>query len=176
MNFLDLVMMTFRLFAVCEATNICGYKYIFWCKYILQFASNKYFWIQNYSLMQIHFAVCEATGADVSEVARAIGRDSRIGPKFLQARSLYLYLYLYFYASHWKGVQFWTKVLPVYSGEIKKFLRIKIHFTFSVGFGGSCFQKDILNLVYIRLYIRARWDWSKWPKITKTFHFSCIPM
>ena len=49
-------------------------------------------------------AVCEATGADVSEVARAIGLDSRIGAKFLQA---------------------------------------------SVGFGGSCFQKDLLNLVYI---------------------------
>ncbi|XP_063910904.1 UDP-glucose 6-dehydrogenase isoform X1 [Zophobas morio] len=49
-------------------------------------------------------AVCEATGADVSEVATAIGLDSRIGPKFLQA---------------------------------------------SIGFGGSCFQKDILNLVYI---------------------------
>eukprot|EP00933_Yihiella_yeosuensis_P073531 TRINITY_DN82244_c0_g1_i1.p1 TRINITY_DN82244_c0_g1~~TRINITY_DN82244_c0_g1_i1.p1 ORF type:complete len:507 (-),score=115.70 TRINITY_DN82244_c0_g1_i1:169-1689(-) len=48
--------------------------------------------------------LCEKTGADVSEVSRAIGADSRIGPKFLQA---------------------------------------------SVGFGGSCFQKDILNLVYI---------------------------
>lgn len=30
-------------------------------------------------------AVCEATGADVSEVARAVGLDSRIGSKFLQA-------------------------------------------------------------------------------------------
>lgn len=49
-------------------------------------------------------AVCEETGADVSEVARAVGLDSRIGSKFLQA---------------------------------------------SIGFGGSCFQKDILNLVYI---------------------------
>lgn len=48
--------------------------------------------------------VCEATGADITEVAKAIGTDSRIGPKFLQA---------------------------------------------SVGFGGSCFQKDLLNLVYI---------------------------
>jgi UDPglucose 6-dehydrogenase len=48
--------------------------------------------------------LCEATGANVQEVAKAIGMDSRIGPKFLQA---------------------------------------------SVGFGGSCFQKDILNLVYI---------------------------
>ncbi len=48
--------------------------------------------------------LCEATGANVEEVARAIGTDSRIGNKFLKA---------------------------------------------SVGFGGSCFQKDILNLVYI---------------------------
>ncbi|MDA9803134.1 nucleotide sugar dehydrogenase [Flavobacteriaceae bacterium] len=48
--------------------------------------------------------LCEATGANLQEVAKAIGMDSRIGPKFLQA---------------------------------------------SVGFGGSCFQKDILNLVYI---------------------------
>ena len=48
--------------------------------------------------------LCEATGANINEVAKAIGMDSRIGPKFLQA---------------------------------------------SVGFGGSCFQKDILNLVYI---------------------------
>ena len=49
-------------------------------------------------------ALCEATGADVREVARAIGTDSRIGSKFLQA---------------------------------------------GPGFGGSCFQKDILNLVYL---------------------------
>jgi len=49
-------------------------------------------------------AFCEATGADVREVAKAIGADSRIGPKFLQA---------------------------------------------GPGFGGSCFQKDILNLVYL---------------------------
>merc|ERR1711979_28553 len=48
--------------------------------------------------------LCERTGAIVFEVSRAIGSDSRIGPKFLNA---------------------------------------------SIGFGGSCFQKDILNLVYI---------------------------
>eukprot|EP00397_Hematodinium_sp_SG-2012_P027612 GEMP01029022.1.p1 GENE.GEMP01029022.1~~GEMP01029022.1.p1 ORF type:complete len:488 (+),score=86.39 GEMP01029022.1:59-1522(+) len=48
--------------------------------------------------------LCEKTGANVAEVARSIGMDSRIGPKFLNA---------------------------------------------SVGFGGSCFQKDILNLVYL---------------------------
>src|SRR5690606_29683300 len=48
--------------------------------------------------------LCEVTGANVDEVSNAIGKDSRIGSKFLKA---------------------------------------------SVGFGGSCFQKDILNLVYI---------------------------
>eukprot|EP00891_Asterochloris_glomerata_P001265 jgi/Astpho2/1265/fgenesh1_pm.00023_%23_13_t len=59
---------------------------------------------QRISSMNAISALCEATGADVQEVARCIGTDSRIGPKFLNA---------------------------------------------SVGFGGSCFQKDILNLVYI---------------------------
>lgn len=49
-------------------------------------------------------AICEATGADVREVAHAVGCDSRIGSKFLNA---------------------------------------------SVGFGGSCFQKDVLSLVYL---------------------------
>ena len=48
--------------------------------------------------------LCEATGADIEEVSKAIGMDSRIGSSFLKT---------------------------------------------SVGFGGSCFQKDILNLVYI---------------------------
>mmetsp|Transcript_17268 Transcript_17268/g.27438 ORF Transcript_17268/g.27438 Transcript_17268/m.27438 type:complete len:348 (-) Transcript_17268:41-1084(-) len=48
--------------------------------------------------------LCEATGADVQEVGRAIGKDKRLGSRFLNA---------------------------------------------SVGFGGSCFQKDILNLVYL---------------------------
>lgn len=59
---------------------------------------------QRISSINSMSAICEATGADVSEVARAIGLDSRIGSKFLQA---------------------------------------------SVGFGGSCFQKDILNIVYM---------------------------
>jgi len=59
---------------------------------------------QRVSSMNSISQLCEKTGADVSEVSRAIGADQRIGPKFLGA---------------------------------------------SVGFGGSCFQKDILNLVYI---------------------------
>ncbi|MGA2015582.1 MAG: UDP-glucose 6-dehydrogenase [Opitutaceae bacterium] len=62
------------------------------------------FLAQRISSINSISALCEATGADVDEVANAIGRDSRIGPKFLKA---------------------------------------------SVGFGGSCFQKDILNLVYL---------------------------
>ena len=62
------------------------------------------FLAQRVSSINAMSEICEKTGADVNEVARAIGMDSRIGPKFLKA---------------------------------------------SVGFGGSCFQKDILNLVYI---------------------------
>lgn len=62
------------------------------------------FLAQRISSINSISALCEATGADVDEVANAIGQDSRIGPKFLKA---------------------------------------------SVGFGGSCFQKDILNLTYL---------------------------
>ena len=62
------------------------------------------FLAQRISSINSISALCEATEADVDEVATAIGMDSRIGSKFLKS---------------------------------------------SVGFGGSCFQKDILNLVYI---------------------------
>ena len=62
------------------------------------------FLAQRISSINAMSELCEKTGADVNEVAKAIGMDSRIGAKFLKA---------------------------------------------SVGFGGSCFQKDILNLVYI---------------------------
>ena len=62
------------------------------------------FLAQRISSINAISALCEATGANVDEVAHAIGTDSRIGPKFLKS---------------------------------------------SVGFGGSCFQKDILNLVYL---------------------------
>lgn len=62
------------------------------------------FLAQRISSINSISALCEETGADVDEVANAIGKDSRIGPKFLKA---------------------------------------------SVGFGGSCFQKDILNLTYL---------------------------
>ena len=62
------------------------------------------FLAQRISSINSISALCEATGANVNEVAHAIGKDHRIGPNFLKA---------------------------------------------SVGFGGSCFQKDILNLVYL---------------------------
>ncbi len=76
------------------------------------------FLAQRISSINSVSALCEATGADVDEVAQAIGKDSRIGPKFLKA---------------------------------------------SVGFGGSCFQKDILNLVYLCEHfglpeVAAYWD------------------
>ncbi|WP_438966782.1 UDP-glucose 6-dehydrogenase [Flavobacterium sp.] len=62
------------------------------------------FLAQRVSSINALSELCEKTGADVNEVAKAIGMDTRIGAKFLKS---------------------------------------------SVGFGGSCFQKDILNLVYI---------------------------
>jgi UDPglucose 6-dehydrogenase len=92
------------------------------------------FLAQRISSINSISALCEATGADVDEVAGAIGKDSRIGPKFLKA---------------------------------------------SVGFGGSCFQKDILNLVYLCEHfslpeVAAYWesvvrmnDWQKHRFATK---------
>jgi len=74
-----------------------------WSSELSKLAANA-FLAQRISSINSLSAICEASGADVSEVALAVGKDTRIGPKFLQA---------------------------------------------SVGFGGSCFQKDILNLVYI---------------------------
>ena len=74
-----------------------------WSSELSKLVSNA-FLAQRISSINSISSLCEATGADVEEVASAVGKDSRIGPKFLKA---------------------------------------------SVGFGGSCFQKDILNLVYL---------------------------
>ena len=65
------------------------------------------FLAQRISSINSITALCEKTDADINEVARAVGMDSRIGNKFLNA---------------------------------------------SIGFGGSCFKKDILNLVYLCQY------------------------
>lgn len=77
------------------------------------------FLAQRISSINAISALCEKTEADVDEVAYAIGKDSRIGSKFLKA---------------------------------------------SVGFGGSCFKKDILNLVYLCRYYGIPeaadyWEW-----------------
>lgn len=74
-----------------------------WSAELSKLAANA-FLAQRISSVNAMSELCEATGADVAQVSHAVGKDSRIGPKFLNA---------------------------------------------SVGFGGSCFQKDILNLVYI---------------------------
>jgi UDPglucose 6-dehydrogenase len=80
------------------------------------------FLAQRVSSINAISALCEATGADVDEVAKAIGTDSRIGPKFLKS---------------------------------------------SVGFGGSCFQKDILNLVYLCEHFGLREVASYWEQVIK---------
>jgi UDPglucose 6-dehydrogenase len=74
-----------------------------WSSELSKLTANAYL-AQRVSSINALSELCEKTGADINEVAKAIGMDSRIGSKFLKA---------------------------------------------SVGFGGSCFQKDILNLVYI---------------------------
>ncbi|VDK42644.1 unnamed protein product [Anisakis simplex] len=74
-----------------------------WSSELTKLAANA-FLAQRISSINAISAICEATGADVREVAHAVGHDSRIGNRFLQA---------------------------------------------SVGFGGSCFQKDVLSLVYL---------------------------
>jgi len=77
-----------------------------WSSELAKLTANA-FLAQRISSINSIAAMCEATGADVREVSRAIGTDSRIGSKFLD------------------------------SGP---------------GFGGSCFKKDILNLVYLAEY------------------------
>ncbi|MDO9230415.1 MAG: nucleotide sugar dehydrogenase [Syntrophales bacterium] len=74
-----------------------------WSSELSKLVSNA-FLAQRISSINAISALCEKAEADVTEVSRAVGMDSRIGPKFLNA---------------------------------------------SIGFGGSCFRKDILNLVYL---------------------------
>jgi UDPglucose 6-dehydrogenase len=67
-------------------------------------------------------AFCEATEANIDEVAKVLGTDSRIGPKFLKA---------------------------------------------GIGFGGSCFQKDILNLVYLCEHYGLQEVAAYWEQVLK---------
>lgn len=74
-----------------------------WSSELSKLAANA-FLAQRLSSINAMAAICESAGADIDEVAKAVGLDSRIGSKYLKA---------------------------------------------SIGFGGSCFQKDVLNLVYL---------------------------
>lgn len=80
------------------------------------------FLAQRISSINAISSLCEKTEADVSEVARAVGMDSRIGPKFLNA---------------------------------------------SVGFGGSCFKKDILNLVYLCRHYGLEQEADYWEGVVR---------
>ena len=80
------------------------------------------FLAQRISSINAISALCEVTGADVDEVAHAVGADKRIGPRFLKA---------------------------------------------SVGFGGSCFQKDILNLVYLCQHFNLPQVAKYWEQVVK---------
>ena len=84
------------------------------------------FLAQRISSINSISALCEKTDADVTEVARAIGMDKRIGDKFLNA---------------------------------------------SVGFGGSCFKKDILNLVYLCRHYNLNDVADFWEGVVKINHY-----
>lgn len=92
-----------------------------WSSELSKLAANA-FLAQRISSINAMSALCEATQADVDEVAHAIGKDSRIGPKFLKS---------------------------------------------SVGFGGSCFQKDILNLVYLCQFYGLHEVAEYWEQVVK---------
>ena len=92
-----------------------------WSSELAKLTSNA-FLAQRISSINSISAICEATGADVKEVSRAIGRDSRIGERFLN------------------------------SGP---------------GFGGSCFKKDILNLVYLANYFGLPEVASFWESVVE---------
>lgn len=80
------------------------------------------FLAQRISSINSISALCERTGANIKEISKAIGADSRIGAKFLEA---------------------------------------------SVGFGGSCFQKDILNLVYLCRHFNLPEVANYWEQVIK---------
>jgi UDPglucose 6-dehydrogenase len=90
-----------------------------WSSELSKLVSNA-FLAQRISSINSIASICEATEADVTEVSRAIGMDSRIGPKFLNA---------------------------------------------GPGFGGSCFRKDILNLVYLCEFYQLNEVASFWEQV-----------
>tara|TARA_X000000950_G_scaffold258040_1_gene325035 strand:+ start:220 stop:1578 length:1359 start_codon:yes stop_codon:yes gene_type:complete len=100
------------------ATNV-------WSSELSKLTANA-FLAQRISSINAISALCEATGANVDEVAHAIGTDDRIGPKFLKA---------------------------------------------SVGFGGSCFKKDILNLAYMCEHFGLQEVADYWNSVIEMNHY-----
>ncbi len=92
-----------------------------WSSELSKLVSNA-FLAQRISSINAISALCEKAEADVTEVAHAVGMDSRIGPRFLNA---------------------------------------------SVGFGGSCFKKDILNLVYLCRHYGLEEIADYWEKVVQ---------
>ena len=92
-----------------------------WSSELSKLAANA-FLAQRVSSINAISELCEVTEANIEEISKAIGTDSRIGSKFLNA---------------------------------------------SVGFGGSCFQKDILNLVYISKSLGLNEVSEYWEQVIK---------
>ena len=92
-----------------------------WSSELSKLASNA-FLAQRISSINSLSALCDITGANIKQVSKAIGADSRIGNKFLEA---------------------------------------------SVGFGGSCFKKDILNLVYLCKFYGLEEVAEYWHQVVK---------
>lgn len=90
-----------------------------WSSELSKLVSNA-FLAQRISSINSISALCEKTDANINEVAKAVGMDSRIGSKFLRA---------------------------------------------GIGFGGSCFKKDILNLVYLAEYYNLHEVASYWQQV-----------
>ena len=90
-----------------------------WSSELSKLVSNG-FLAQRISSINSIAAICEVTEADVTEVSKAVGKDSRIGAKFLNA---------------------------------------------GPGFGGSCFRKDILNLVYLCEHYQLNEVASFWEQV-----------
>ena len=100
-------------------------KTTLWSAELSKLAANA-FLAQRISSINAISALCEVTKADVEEVSRIVGSDSRIGNKFLKA---------------------------------------------SIGFGGSCFQKDILTLVYLCEHFKLPEAASYWKGIVAMNNF-----
>jgi UDPglucose 6-dehydrogenase len=96
-----------------------------WSSELSKIVSNA-FLAQRISSINAISALCEKTEADITEVSKAVGMDSRIGSKFLNA---------------------------------------------SVGFGGSCFKKDILNLVYLCRHYGLNEVADYWESVVKINHY-----